>query len=358
MPDVPIDLRSDTVTRPTPGMRRAIAEAEVGDDHRGEDPTVRALEDEVAGLLGHEAAVFVPSGTMGNNIALRLLAEPGTEILVDSECHIVSFEMGALAAIGGIQTRTVMSEHGIFAPSVVAARLSVDPEGPNTNGANYARVTTRAVAIENTHVRSGGRAWRLADIDALVAVTGAAGVALHCDGARIWNASVATGAALHEYGRRCTTLSVCLSKGLGAPVGSLVVTDAARAERARSLRRQLGGAMRQTGVLAAAGIYALHHHVERLAEDHQHAKLLARRLAEVAPARLDATSVETNIVLFEVRAANLFVAEACAQGVLVGAISPTTIRAMTHLDVDDELVSRGADVLCRLLERDVSGSRP
>jgi threonine aldolase len=358
MPDIPVDLRSDTVTRPTAGMRAALAEAEVGDDHRGEDPTVRALEEEVAGLLGHEAAVFVPSGTMGNNIALRLLAEPGTEVLADNECHVVSHEMGGLAAIGGIQTRTLVSQRGVLTPAVVAPQLHIDPEGPNTNGNNYSRVITRAVAIENTHVCSGGRAWRLAEIDALSALVGALGIALHCDGARIWNASVATGTPLDEYGRRCSTLSVCLSKGLGAPAGSLVVTDAGRAEMARALRRQLGGGMRQSGILAAAGIYALHHHIERLAEDHRRAGMLARRLAEVAPERIDAGSVETNIVLFEVRAANRFVAEAGAKGVLVGAISPTTVRAVTHLDIGDELVGRGADVLCALLERDAGAGSP
>ena len=352
MPDLLVDLRSDTVTRPSQGMRRAMAEADVGDDQRGEDPTVRALEEEVAGMLGHEEAVLVPSGTMGNNIALRLVAEPGSEILADNDCHVTSFEMGALAAIGGVQTRTLVSEGGILTPAVVAAQLSVDPEGPNRNGSNYERVTTRAVAIENTHVRSGGRAWRLGEVDALARLLDGTGVALHCDGARIWNASVATSTPLDEYGRRCTTLSVCLSKSLGAPVGSLVVTDAAKAEKARSLRRQMGGAMRQSGVLAAAGLYALHHNIGRLAEDHRRAAMLARRLQEVAPTRVDAESAETNIVLFEVGAANTFVERAKAEGVLVGAISPTMVRAVTHLDVCDDGIGRGAEVLCRLLERD------
>jgi threonine aldolase len=352
MPELPVDLRSDTVTRPTEGMRRAIAGAEVGDDFRGEDPTVRALEQEVAGLLGHEAAVFVPSGTMGNNVALRALASPGSEVLVDHECHVVWYEMGALAALGGIQTRTFTSRRGIITPDVLADQLSVDPVGTNVNGDNYDRVRTAAVAIENTHVRSGGRAWRLAEMDALSSYLGGLGVALHCDGARLWNASVATGTPLDEYGRRCSTLSVCLSKSLGAPVGSLVVTDAARAERARALRRQLGGTMRQAGILAAAGLYALRHHVERLAEDHARAAMLARCLAEVAPSRVDVGSVETNIVLFEVRSANTFVAGVRAAGVLIGAITPTTIRVVTHLDVDDAQVARAAEVLRRLLAED------
>jgi threonine aldolase len=354
MVSLPIDLRSDTVTQPDDGMRRAIYDAEVGDDHRGEDPTMRALEEHVAGILGHEAAVFVPSGTMGNNIALRLVATPGTEVLADTECHVVSFEMGALAAIGGIQTRTFVSQRGTVSPAALAPLVSVDPDGPNANGDNYARVPTSAVAIENTHVRSGGRAWRLPEVDALADFLGGASVALHCDGARIWNAAVATTTPLFEYGRRCTTLSVCLSKGLGAPVGSLVVTDAARAEKARALRRQMGGTMRQSGVLAAAGLYALRHNIDRLAEDHARAAVLAKRLAEAAPSGVDLTAVETNIVLVEVAAANSFVARARDEGVLVGAISPTVVRVMTHLDVDDEQVGRAAEILAKLLDQDES----
>jgi threonine aldolase len=335
-------------------MRRAIAAAEVGDDFRGEDPSVRALEEQVAAMLGHEAAVFVPSGTMGNNVALRLLADRGSEVVVDRQCHVVSYEMGALAAIGGVQTRTFASERGMVTPALLAPLLSVDPEGPDANGGNYDRARTAAVAIENTHVYSGGRAWRLAELDGLATYLTAVGVALHCDGARIWNASVATGTPLEDYGRRCTTLSVCLSKSLGAPVGSLVVTDAARAEKGRRIRRQLGGTMRQAGLLAAAGTYALQHHIERLAEDHRRAAMLAQSLSEVAPARIDLSSVETNIVLFEVQAANAFVAQARAEGVLVGAISPTTVRVVTHLDVGDDEVGHGAEVLRALLEKDVA----
>jgi threonine aldolase len=213
-------------------------------------------------------------------------------------------------------------------------------------------VPTGAVAIENTHVRSGGRAWRLDELDSVADYLGGVEVALHCDGARIWNAAVATGTALGDYGRRCTTLSVCLSKGLGAPVGSLVVTDGARSEKARALRRQMGGTLRQAGVLAAAGLYALQNNIDRMADDHARAAALAHRLAEVAPDSIDTTSVETNIVLFEVRAANTFVAQARDEGVLIGAISPTTIRAVTHLDVDDDQVAGASEVLAKLLEQD------
>jgi threonine aldolase len=355
MHTAPVDLRSDTVTRPSEGMRQAIYNADVGDDHRGEDPTTCRLEERVAAILGHEAAVFVPSGTMGNNIALRVLAERGTEVLADTDCHVVSFEMGALAALGGVQTRTFASHRGVVGPADLEPLVSVDPDGPNANGDNYARVPTSAVAIENTHVRSGGRAWRLEELDAVSQFLSGVSVALHCDGARIWNASVATGTPLAEYGRRCTTLSVCLSKGLGAPVGSLVVTDRARAQKARDLRRQLGGTLRQSGVLAAAGLYALEHNIERMADDHARAAHLARRLAEVAPARIDLSAVETNVVLFEVTEANTFVARARDQGVLVGAISPRVIRAVTHLDVDDVQVAAAADALARLLVADGGG---
>ncbi|MCU1494388.1 MAG: Threonine aldolase [Acidimicrobiaceae bacterium] len=333
-----------------------MAAAEVGDDQYGEDPTVRALEGEVAERLGHEAAVFVPSGTMGNNIALRLLADPGTEVLADNDSHVVTYEVGSLAAIGGIQTRTLMSDGGILGHEAVAAQLRVDPHGRSVKGSNYAMVETRAVAVENTHVRSGGRAWRLAEIDALVEVTQPVGVELHCDGARIWNASVATGIGLEEYGRRFATLSVCMSKGLGAPVGSLVVTSAERAGRARTLRRQLGGAMRQSGVVAAGALHALRHHLDRLADDHFRAKSLALALEEVAPGRLVADRVETNLVLFEVCDANAFVTDAAKRGVLLGAISPTVVRAVTHLDVDDEQLARAIEILRPMLDADVSRS--
>ncbi len=305
-PERPVDLRSDTMTRPTPGMRAAMAAAEVGDDQYGEDPSVNALEAEVASMLGQEAAILVPTGTMGNNIALRLLAEPATEVIADEDAHVVTYEMGGLAAMGGIQTRTVRSDRGVLDPAVVAAQLRVDPPGRNANGENYSMVPTRAVAVENTHVRSGGCAWTLEAVDALVAVTRPVGVALHCDGARIWNAALATGTKLEEYGPRFATMSVCLSKGLGAPVGSLVVTSADLEPRARYLRHQLGGAMRQSGVLAAAGSYALHHQLERLADDHRRARELATALAEARPGCVANWPVETNMVLLEVGESNVF----------------------------------------------------
>jgi threonine aldolase len=252
--------------------------------------------------------------------------------------------MGGLAALGGIQTRTLVSTAGILAPDTIAAQLRSGAE-------NYSRVTTRALAIENTHVRSGGRSWSLAEIDAVVEVTGPAGVALHCDGARIWNASVATGIPLEEYGRRFATLSVCMSKGLGAPVGSLVVTSAELARSARLLRRQLGGAMRQSGIIAAGALYALHHHLERLAEDHRHAAALAAALGSARSGAEGITYGGSNIVLVEVTDADRFVADAAARGVRVGMISRSVVRAVTHLDVSDEDTARAGDVLAELVAR-------
>lgn len=349
IPDHPVDLRSDTVTRPTPGMRAAMAAAEVGDDHYGEDPSMNTLEAEVAAMFGHEAAVFVPTGTMGNNISLRLLAEPGSEVLVLEDAHVVTYEMGGLAALGGVQTRTLRSERGLVDPANVAAQLHAEQPGRNSSGDNYGMPVTRALAVENTHVRSGGRAWGLEDLDAIVALTAPLGVALHCDGARIWNASVARGVKLEDYGARFATLSVCLSKGLGAPVGSVVVTSAELEDKARNLRRQLGGAMRQAGVLAAAGSYALHHHLDRLAEDHRRAAELATALAEASPGCVANWPVETNMVLLEVAEANVFAAELAARGVLTGTLSPTVLRLVTHLDLDDADIAVAAGVICELL---------
>ncbi|MGF7235310.1 MAG: threonine aldolase family protein, partial [Frankia sp.] len=267
----PVDLRSDTVTRPTPAMRATMAAAEVGDDVYGEDPSVRALEEYAADLLGHEAAVFVPSGTMGNLVALRTSCGPGTEIVADADAHIVSYELGGLAALAGIQTRTLEGSAGLLEPDAIARAVR-----PPATAAEFHFVPTSVVALENTQVQSGGRVWPLERIAAVRAVTDRAGVALHCDGARLWNAAVALDVPPRQVAEQFTTLSVCLSKGLGAPVGSLVVADADRARAAREWRKRLGGGMRQSGILAAAGLYALRHHRDRLAEDHRRAARLAR----------------------------------------------------------------------------------
>ena len=325
----PVDLRSDTLTRPTAAVRAAMAAAEVGDDVYGEDPSVRALEEQVAGLFGHEAAVFVPSGTMGNQICLQLVVPPAGELLCDAEAHVLTYEHGAAAALGGISSRTVPG--GLMTADVVEAYLR--PEGWGT-------VATAAVAVEQTHNRGGGAVHPLADLQALRALTATSGVALHCDGARIWNASVATGTPLSAYGAVFDTLSVCLSKGLGAPVGSVVVTDAARAQRARVVRKRLGGGMRQAGVLAAAGSYVLDHHLERLADDHRRAALIGAAVG-VAP--------QTNIVPLDVPDGPALAAAAREHGVLVSVVGPRRVRLVTHLDVDDAGARHAADVVGRLV---------
>ncbi|MGY1785744.1 threonine aldolase family protein [Geodermatophilus sp. SYSU D00698] len=332
-----IDLRSDTVTKPTPGMRRAMAEAEVGDDVYGEDPAITALEERVADLFGHEAALFVPSGTMGNQIGMRLVCEPGQEVLCDADAHVVTYEMGAAAAVFGISTRTVVSSGGLLDAGALIDQ--VRPRG------DWHLTATAAVAVENTHNRGGGRVQPLAELERLFAWSRDAGVAVHLDGARIWNASVAAGTDLATYGRLADTASVCLSKGLGAPVGSVLVASAERIAAARLWRKRLGGGMRQAGVLAAAGLYALDHHLARLAEDHEHARLLAKRLG------VDPAMVETNMVVVDDVPAPVVAEAAKARGVLVSQVSPRRIRLVTHLDVDRAAVDRAGDVLADLLDR-------
>ncbi|MGH3655753.1 MAG: threonine aldolase family protein [Micromonosporaceae bacterium] len=333
-----VDLRSDTVTRPTPAMREAIAAAEVGDDVYGEDPTVNALEAEVAALFGHEAALFTPTGSMANQIAISLLVPRGEELLADADAHVVTYEGGAAAALAGVSTRTWPSAGGDLDADTVAEMLR--PDG-------YHAVPTRAVAVEQTHNRGGGTVLPVSELRRLRELTRPAGVALHCDGARIWHAHVADGVPLVEYGSLFDTLSVCLSKGLGAPVGSLVVSSAERIARARTVRKRLGGGMRQAGVLAAAGAYALRHHVDRLAEDHTRAKRLAEALAEfgvVDPARVRTNVVPLDLSKTMLDAAGLSAA-AAADGVLVSVLGPRFARLVTHYDVDDAGVDRAIRTL-------------
>jgi threonine aldolase len=342
-PDGRIDLRSDTVTRPTEAMRAAMSRADVGDDVYAEDPTVRALEERVAAMLGHEAALFVPSGTMGNQVAIQLLVGPGDELLCDGEAHIVTYEGGGAAQYGGIQTRTVFAPRGILDSATVEPQLR---EG-------FFTVPTRAVAVEQTNNRGMGAVYPLEVLQGLRTLTSERGIALHCDGARIWNAAVASGTALDTYGPLFDTLSVCFSKGLGAPVGSAVVGPAEAMGRARTIRRRLGGGMRQAGILAAAALYALDQHVDRLADDHARARRLAERCAEAAPQIVSPSQVETNIVAIDLTAHPLSAAElvsaAAAEGVLLGQLGPRRARALTHLDVTDDDVAKAGDVLARLL---------
>ncbi|MEV4637302.1 GntG family PLP-dependent aldolase [Actinoplanes sp. NPDC049548] len=335
-----VDLRSDTVTRPTAAMREAMATAEVGDDVFGDDPTVNALEARVAALFGHEAALFAPSGTMANQIALQVLVPPGEELLAGADAHVVTYEVGAAAAVGGISTRTWPSVGAALDPEAIAAMI---------RPAGYPSLPTRAIAVEQTHNLGGGGIVPLATLRRLREAT--AGVALHCDGARIWHAHVADGVPLLTYGQLFDTLSVCLSKGLGAPVGSLFVGSAERVARARGIRKRMGGGMRQAGILAAAGLHALDHHIERLADDHARARRLATALEPFGV--VEAAAVQTNVVLLDLAKTALdaptLVARAAERDVRIVAMLPRTARVITHLDVDDAGIDRAGQVLSDLL---------
>jgi threonine aldolase len=342
-----VDLRSDTVTRPTAAMREAMARAEVGDDVYGEDPSINALEAEVAAIFGHGAAVFVPSGTMGNLISLRLLCGEGDELICDADAHIVSYEAGAAAAHGGIQTRTPIVPRGLLTAAVVE---------PQLRSAGYHAVPTTAISVEQTHNRGGGAVYPIAQLKELRALVDDRGLSLHCDGARIWNAHVASGVSLADYGALFDTMSVCLSKGLGAPVGSLVLMrDGSLADRARELRHRLGGAMRQAGILAAAGSYAVNNNIARLADDHVRARRLAEGIAEAVEGVVDVEATETNMVvldLTETRLDALLLSQICeAGGVLVSTVGPRRVRLLTHLDIDDEGVDRARETIKGALTR-------
>jgi threonine aldolase len=339
-----IDLRSDTLTRPDAAMRRAMAEAEVGDDVYGEDPTVRRLEEEAAEAVGCEASLFVPSGIMGNQIGVRLICPRGHELLVDERAHIVLFELGATAAIGGIQPRTLPSEDGL--PPLAALRRGFAPRG------GY-RDPTGAVALENTHNMAGGRAFARQRIEPLLAWAEANGLPVHLDGARIWNAATALATTPAELARGFATVMFCLSKGLGAPVGSLLASTRERVAEAREMRRQLGGAMRQVGVLAAAGLVALREGTKRLGEDHESARRLATALADLPGVELDPAAVDTNIGIFRVRPrrdgetapAARFVRDLAAAGVKMSALDDERVRFVTHRDAPPAAIQRAIAVV-------------
>jgi threonine aldolase len=331
---VTIDLRSDTLTRPTPQMRRAMADAEVGDDVFDEDPTVHALQERVAAMFGHEAALFTPTGSMANVLAVASLVAPGQEVLCEASAHIARAELGAHGAITGLTMRTWRHPRGQVDLDAISDMFAPDM-GPFF-------VRTAAVSVENTHNFAGGAVLPIDDLRALRTWADSVGIGVHLDGARLWNAHVATGVPLAEYGACVDVLSVCLSKGLGAPVGSLMVGSAAAIAEARVRRKRMGGGMRQIGILAAAGLHALDHHVDRLADDHAHARLLAEACG------LDPDTVDTNIVVVPRDDVADFVAGARAGGVLVSPVGPRAVRLVTHLDVDREQVERAAAVLARL----------
>jgi threonine aldolase len=341
-----IDLRSDTVTKPTPAMRKAMAEAEVGDDVFGEDPTVNVLQEKAATLLGKEVAIFVPSGTMANQLSIKSHTQPGDEVIIEASSHPYNFEGGAGAALSGIQFNCLKGVRGILDASQIEE--AVRP-------ADHHFAVTRLVCLENTHNRGGGSIYPVEKMAEIYRLTNSRGLLLHLDGARLWNASVATGIKPHEYAQWADSISVCLSKGLGAPIGSLVAGPKTFIDRVHRFRKMFGGGMRQVGIIAAAGIYALDHHLERLKEDHQNAKRLAVGLKEFKGVSIDPKYVETNIVIFDVTNTGLTgsqVAEAMKkEGVLIHAFGKTQIRLVTHLDVSSEDIERALKAFEKVLGR-------
>jgi threonine aldolase len=340
-----IELRSDTLTQPTPAMRRAIANAVVGDEQKREDPTVNDLEARGAELLGHEEAVFVPTATMANEIALRLHARPGDELLAEQNSHVLIAELGGPAVFAGLLTRPIPSSNGRFGPELIRSLARA--------GDSHHAPRTRIVSIENTHNSSGGRVWPLAEVAAVAAECRALDLRLHLDGARLLNAAVALRVPAAEIGRHADTVTLCLSKGLGCPLGALVAGSREAMHEARRLKHLFGGAMRQAGIVAAAGVYALEHHVERLADDHARARRLGEALAE-AGLPIDLEQVQTNFVQIDVGPLELTQAEALARvhadGVgLSGTVHPTVLRAVTHLDVSDEDIDRAIELIPRSL---------
>jgi threonine aldolase len=334
-----IDLRSDTVTRPTPAMRQAMASAEVGDDVYGEDPTVNRLEKEAAAVFGKEAAILVPTGTMGNQIAIRLHTEHGQEVICEARSHVLDWEMAMMASFSGCQARTVQGERGILTWETIRRAI-----GPKI----YYRQPTGLVCVENTHNMAGGTVTPLDVMKEIWHGAREAGLPVHLDGARVFNAATALGVSVAELTAGFDTVMFCLSKGLGAPVGSLLVGSAKAIERARVFRKALGGGMRQAGVLAAAGLIALNEMPKRLAEDHANARLLAEAVAKESSAEIDLDSVETNIVIFKLRGeadAAVFCASLKQKGVLASAIGPHSVRFVTHYDVNRVVCEEAAKVV-------------
>jgi threonine aldolase len=341
----PIDLRSDTVTRPSQAMREAMAQSPVGDDVYGDDPTVNALEERVAAMFGKESGVFTPTGSLANQLAIRMLVAPGEELLAETNSHIVRAELGAAAVFSGITTRTWPAKNGLL-----VAKDALEIARPNSGP--YL-VSTTAIAVENTHNFGGGTVQPLDEIKALRKGADELGLALHLDGARIWNAHVASGVALNEYGKYFDTISVCLSKGLGAPIGSIMLGKKDLVSKARVWRKRYGAGMRQVGLLAGAAHYALDHNIARLSEDHRRAKQLAVAIAAIDKSFVDPATVETNIVGLDLANAPYTAAELAARcreaGLWISALGPKYARLVTHLDFDDEQCASAIEILKRAL---------
>jgi len=340
----PIDLRSDTVTRPGPAMRRAMAEAEVGDDVFGEDPTVNLLQARVAEILGKEAALFVPSGSMANQIAIKVHTRHGDEIQVGRDAHSWLFESGATAALSGVQP-CIIGDDGRFTAQDMRAAFKPD---------NHHHAPTSLVLVENTHNLGGGLVWDSATVRDVLETARELGMATHLDGARLWNAAAKTGASERELAAGFDTVSVCLSKGLGAPVGSVLAGSSELVHRAHRVRKMLGGAMRQAGILAAAGLYALDQHRGRLSRDHDNAAFLAKAIAAIPGLAVDLDKVHTNILMVDVSPAagpaSALEERAKQRGLLFVSLGPRRFRLVTHMDVDREACARALEILTDLVE--------
>jgi threonine aldolase len=334
-----IDLRSDTVTRPSPAMRQAMAKAEVGDDVFGEDPTVNLLQEKCAALLGKEAGLFVASGTMGNQVSIKAQTQPGDEVIVEADSHVFNYEAGAPALLSGVQLFPILGRRGVF--TVEQAEAAMRP-------ANVHHPKTRLIVVENTHNRAGGTIWPLEGIRRLRELADLNGLLMHLDGARLWNASAATGIPLKEYADYFDSVTVCFSKGLGAPVGSLVAGGKEFIRKAHRFRKVFGGAMRQAGILAAAALYSMDHHVGRLAEDHLKAKQLAESIRGLPGLSVDMEAVQTNMVFIDLTGPEWTAGSAVealkARGVLILAMGPRRLRAVTHLDVAKEEIDSAAGI--------------
>lgn len=342
-----IDLRSDTVTKPSPQMREAMAKADVGDDVYGEDPTINSLEERISEMFGKEAALFCPSGSLANQLAIRMLVAPGEELITETNSHIVRAELGAGAVFSGITTRTWLAERGSL--------LADDPLKIARPDSGPYLVSTTAIAVENTHNFGGGTVQPISEIKKLRAESEKLGIALHLDGARIWNAHIASGTEFKEYGRYFDTISVCLSKGLGAPVGSLMLSTKERVLKARQWRKRYGGGMRQAGILAAAGHFALDNNLNLLKNDHKKAKAIAVAAASIAPKTINPEHVQTNIVGLDLDSITISASELSAQlkekGILASALGPKYLRLVTHLDITDSDIEKVNSILPQLLQR-------
>jgi threonine aldolase len=345
-----IDLRSDTVTRPSSSMRRAISEAEVGDDVFGDDPTVQRLEEKTAALLGHEAALYVPSGTMANQVSLRMLTSPGDEVLCEVGSHIVNYEVAAASALSGIQLSTIEAPGGILTPELLKPKIR--PE-------NIHHPNTAAIALENTHNRAGGRVYPMEIIPEIRDLADEHNLKFYLDGARLWNAAAYHNVEPSVIASQFDSVSVCFSKGLGAPVGSAVASSKKMIAKARRIRKMFGGGMRQVGVIAAAALFALEHNLDRIADDHVRAKKLVSNLQRSPYLEINPDDVQTNIVVIGLRpplSEDSFCARLRSEGLLLVPFGHATVRAVAHLDINDDDIERASEIIIETAESISEGS--